>query len=296
MGFFHSLVYEPNVNRLLRNVNRILSPLLPEHIKIHPSGSIKVDVGNGIAFRLKTNQTSYITRELFWDKPENFEYTPLFIELVKKVETFWDVGTNIGYYSILGCMVNPKLKVHAFEPSMGPMTYLEENIKINNIADRVKIEPVALSDVNGDIEFYQIHNPKFPDTLNLSGEHNIGTKTQLPSKKVKVRSSRLDDYNQPNKRIDLIKIDTEGAEVHVLKGSQETIKTQQPIIICETLFNGNEGQIEALLKDEDYLFFNHTEKGLEEVPTLVREKDNGVRNCFMVPRSKKDMIMSLIAR
>lgn len=290
MGLFHSIIYQPAINTLLRNINKLLSPILPKKFKIHPSGLLKVKIDSNLSFYLKTNQTSYLTRELFWKKPLEFEYTSIFIDLVKKVGSFWDIGANIGYYSILGCKANPNLKVIAFEPSVGPKVYMTENLKINGLEDRITIEPMALSNFNGEIEFYQIVNPKFPSILNLSGEHNMGTKKSLTSEKVKIPSLRIDDYESSANSIDLIKIDTEGAEVEILKGGQQTILKHRPIIVCETLFNRNEVEIEQVLGGLGYRFFNHTENGLQEAETLMREVDNGVRNCFCVPDSKLDMI------
>jgi len=296
MSLFHSLIYQPNINTVLRNFNKFLSPVLPKKIKIHPSGLLKVNVDSKLSFYLKTNQTSYLTRELFWKKPLDFEYTAIFIDLIKKVESFWDIGANIGYYSILGCKANPDLKVIAFEPSVGPKVYMTDNLKINGLENRIKIEPMALSNVNGEVEFYQITNPKFPSILNLSGEHNMGAKKSLTSEKIKIQSIRIDDYKDSKNTIDLIKIDTEGAEVEILKGGQQTILEKKPIIVLETLFNRNEAEIEHLLSQLGYRFFNHTESGLQEVETLTREVDNGVRNCFCVPESKLNIISGYLSK
>ena len=41
--------------------------------------------------------------------------------------------------------------------------------------DNVLVVPIALSDVGGTIDFYEMRNLKFPTIYNLSGEHNIGT-------------------------------------------------------------------------------------------------------------------------
>ena len=121
---------------------------------------------------------------------------------------------------------------------------MQANVELNKLSNRVVVEPLALSNFKGEIEFHQIVNPKFPNIANLSGEHNIGTKKNLPSKKVRVKTLRMDDYASDIDSIDLMKIDTEGAEVEILKGGLETIKEHQPIIICETLFNKNETEID----------------------------------------------------
>ena len=102
-------------------------------MRIHPSGTIKFKLDALTQeIKFKTNQTNYLTKILFWERKRGFEYTSIFIELIKDLDVFIDVGANIGYYSILGAKMNPNLKVFSFEPSIGPMIYLSENIKIND--------------------------------------------------------------------------------------------------------------------------------------------------------------------
>jgi len=48
------------------------------------------------------------------------------------VKTFYDIGANIGYYSLLGATINEDLIVVGFEPATGPAYYFKENIKINH--------------------------------------------------------------------------------------------------------------------------------------------------------------------
>ena len=292
MSLLRNFIYIPKVNWLIRNVNYLLSPLLPNKIKIHPSGKLKVNIKNYKSFYLKTNQTSFLTRELFWKKAEHFEYTTIFISLIEKVNTFLDIGANIGYYSILGCKINPSLKVYAFEPSIGVMIYMCENLKINDLSDKVIVEPIALSDINGTIDFHEMRNLKFPTIYNLSGEHNIGTKKDRIANIIKTKSATLDEYlrNKKEGSIDLIKLDTEGAEYQILKGAKETLDKHKPIVICETLFNKIEKELDVIMGQHGYQLYNHTKEGLENVTTIVRTEDNGVRNCFFVPTDKVFLI------
>jgi len=264
MNLLYRIIYQPTLNKFIRNVNYFLAPILPSKIKIHPSGifKVKIDKNQG-AFLLKTNQTSYISREIFWDGALHFEYSPIFIGLIKKMNIFVDIGSNIGYYSILGSTVNPKLTTYAFEPSKGANFYLSENVKLNNFSNRITIESCALMDTSGEIDFYEIRNKKYPSIYNLSGEHNIGTKTYKLSQKTKVKATTLDAYflNNNINTLDLIKLDTEGAEGYILKGASEVIKQHQPIIICELLFDKIENQLEAIMQAHEYKFYAHTDKG-----------------------------------
>ncbi|GGG14614.1 hypothetical protein GCM10011344_14060 [Dokdonia pacifica] len=297
MNLFYGIIYHPKINKLIRNINYVLAPVLPAKIKIYPSGKIKVHFNEVGTIYFKTNQTSFLTRELFWKGPEKFEFTSIFIKLIKKVGVFLDVGTNIGYYSILGGKFNPKLKVIAFEPSEGPMIYASENVRINNLEASIQIEPLALSNTTGELDFYNVTNPKFPTIYNLSGEHNLTTsKDKLNYAKVKADGIMLDQYFDEKKinKVDLMKIDTEGSEYLILEGAQKVLDTHRPIVICETLFNVIEDKLEAIFIDRDYVFYNHTGLGLTKVSSIQREKDNGVRNCFFVPKEKVVLIEEFV--
>lgn len=246
----------------------------------------------------KTNQTSFLTRELFWKGPKSFEFTPIFIELIKKMDVFLDVGTNIGYYSILGAKFNPDLEVIAFEPSEGAMIYACENIKINGLEKNIKIEPFALSNEAGELDFFNVTNPKFPTIYNLSGEHNLtASKDKIKYTKVKASGIMLDTYLNTNKisKVNLVKIDTEGSEYLILRGAKKMLQEHRPIVICETLFNVIERELEDIMLENNYEFYNHTRDGLVKVDSIIREIDNGVRNCFFVPVEKTELIQEFMA-
>lgn len=294
-ALLYSILYNTPANYYLRNALKIFKPFLPEGLKIHPSGALKLNVNNRDLI-LKTNQTSYVTRELFWKGWESYEYTNIFEKLILKTEVFFDIGSSIGYYSLLGAALNDHLKVWAFEPALGPMIYLSENVKINNFEDRINVQHLALSDFKGEIAFSEITNAKYPSTYNLSGEHNINTKPELVSKKVKVDSEVLDSFVSEHgiEKIDLMKIDTEGVEDLILNGGSQTIENYLPIIICETLFGRIEHKLEAIMKIHDYNFYNHYKEGLRKVETIKRVEDDGVRNVFFVHPSKEYLIQEFL--
>ncbi|NAS13036.1 FkbM family methyltransferase [Poritiphilus flavus] len=289
-SLLRSLLYKEGINKIVRGLMRLMGPLVPDRYRINPSGLVNIRVNSEISLKLSTNQTSYVTRRLYWNDPLEFEYTSVFLDLIKKVDTFWDVGANIGYYSILGTKINPDLKVEAFEPSIGPLKYLSENLRINEVSDKIQVHPYALSNASGDIDFYEVFNPKFPKILNLSGEHNTGTKRGIPSQKVTVAAKRLSDIRLQTPPIDLVKIDVEGAEVAVLRGGLDAIKKDRPIVICELLFDLNESELESYFKDLEYSFFAHIGHGLKRITSLTRKEDNGIRDVFFVPLEKEHLV------
>ena len=107
-----------------------------------------------------------------------------------------------------------------------------------------------------------------------------------------VTSTTLSTYIEQNQvgAIDLIKIDTEGTEHIILGNGREVLEDHKPIIICETLFDKIENQLDDLLSSYGYEFYNHVSGGLQQVETIKRNQDNGVTNCFFVHPDKKKLI------
>lgn len=294
---FYRTIYEKNINFLLRNFNFRLSFLLPSKIKIPPSGVFKLKTDSG-TIKFQTNQTSYLTQLLFWNGYKEFEYSEIFEKLVKKTNTFLDIGANIGYYSLLATISNPTIKIYAFEPACGPKYYLKKNILLNGFQNNINFQGLALSETIGTIEFYEVKSEKYNYLqYNLSGENNAGTKTVSRNfLKIEVESMTLSAFieNENITSIELIKIDTEGTEVEILKSGKNYIEKFMPIIICETLFHTTENLLTDFFSKMDYEFYNHTEKGLKKVDTITRTKDNGIRNCFFVPIKKRHLISEFI--
>jgi FkbM family methyltransferase len=294
---FYKIIYQKNINYYLRNINFRLKNLFLNKVKIPPSGILNLKTDSG-RLRIETNQTSYLTQLLFWNGYKKFEYSEIFEKLSKKTNMFLDIGANIGYYSLLGVKSNPKMQVFAFEPANGPKYYLNKNIKINNFSNNITAIDLALSDTIGDIDFYEVESLKYKYiTYNLAGEGNAGTKTTSRNfVKNNVNATTLNQFiaSKDIKAIDLIKIDTEGTEGAILNSGKESIKQFKPIIICETLFNTIEDELDDFFSELEYEFYNHIDDGLKKVSTIKRTEDNGIRNCFFVPKSKLHLISEFV--
>ncbi len=293
----YRVIYNSNINLILRYFNKLLYPILPNKIKLPPSGIMKIQNSNGQKLKIFTNQTNYLTQLIFWNGYESFEYTDIFISLIKKVSTFYDIGANIGYYSLLAEMENSNIKVVGFEPATGPLFYFRENVRLNQFKN-IKIESIALSHKEGEIIFHEIKNKKYSYLEhNLAGESNAGSNTEGRNfVQNKVTTTTLDSYvkNHHNQPIDLIKMDTEGTEHYILENADFVLKQMKPIIICETLFNTIEKELESIMLKYGYEFYNHTDEGLIQTKSIIRTYDNGVRNCFFVHPDKKNLIANYI--
>ena len=165
-----------------------------------------------------------------------------------------DAGANYGQMSILFSKVCENCSVHSFEASEYIFNILEKNIKLNS----TNITPIncALSDISG--EEYLID----PDLTN-TGTYGA-LKIQIDSqnkdlKKNKTQIKKIDDFSF-DKKISLMKIDVQGWDLKVLRGSIKTIKkNRMPIIfeyeeIFEKEMNYNFEDFLILFKNLDYKF------------------------------------------
>ena len=149
--------------------------------------------------------------------------------LVRDGDTFIDVGANIGWYSIGIPKVKNNVKMYSFEPM--PKTYKQfmENIKLNDMEDKINTYHYGLSNKDGEVEFYY-----FP---NNSGNSSMAKMNDGISEKMVLKVEMLDTFIKNNKidKVDFLKCDVEGAELLVFEGGIETIKKDKPIIFAEML-------------------------------------------------------------
>ena len=119
---------------------------------------------NGVAIRLPNGQILPLARDagiaisslLFWNgldgyEPQTSKTLRFFFE---RFSTFVDVGANYGYYSILGGLWNPALRIFSFEPVPEIYKALNRNISLNRLQPRVAVFNLALSDRSGKATFF----------------------------------------------------------------------------------------------------------------------------------------------
>lgn len=292
----YRIIYQPAINRLLRNLNKLLSRWLPDSVRIPPSGVLSINLKD-TSFRLCTNQTNYTTQLVFWHGAYAMEYTAIFERLITNFSCFYDIGAHAGYYSIIAAKVNPQIHVVSFEPASGPYHYLKRNIQLNHLENRIHPYQMAIGDANGTAEFLEATHHKYKYLKhNLLAISNLNERKEgRTMKRTDVPISTLVDfikvYHEPMP--DIIKMDTEGTEHRILAHSGEVLK-RKPVVICETLFNKIEPELEEIMSRYGYNFYNHVSGKLRRVTSIRRSEDNGVRDCFFVHPSKESLISEFL--
>jgi FkbM family methyltransferase len=145
---------------------------------------------------------------------ESYE-TQLFLACLQKGHKVLDIGANIGYYSVLaGLYLNGSGQVLAYEPNPENFALLDKNIKVNHCSN-VQSFQLALStqDENG---FLYLSDDNFGDHQIYDNQENRSTQAIAL---VNGDAHTLKHFSSVN----LIKIDTQGAEWHVLQGLRTLI-------------------------------------------------------------------------
>jgi FkbM family methyltransferase len=294
------LLYHKNINTILRNLAKPFSKILPDKLKFPVNGTFIIEGNNVTPFKITTNPTNAVTKYLFWGGIEGFEFNSVkvFCEVIKHSKVFFDIGSNIGYYSLLASSIrNKDIQIYAFEPMPSAFEFLLKNISLNHF-ENIKPQKLALSDHHGSAVFYSIVNQKFKNMPQLTGDGSLNNVHSGSITKVNfnVDINTVDNFVRENlghSKIDLIKLDTEANEHKVLSGAHLVLSQHRPLIQCEILKNQIEKELELILKPHDYLYFRATNKGLVQVKSFLNN-DSDFVDYYLVPVEKKSQISRFI--
>lgn len=140
--------------------------------------------------------------------------------------TVIDIGAHIGLYTIaMGKIVKGSGKIYSFEPTPATFKVLQKNIHLNEMNNIVRPLNKAVTDTEGTTTFY-INDTGVcnSNSLAYNNKKGIGINVALTSIDKLVETEKISF-------IDIIKIDAEGAEYSVLKGSEKTLRKFRPKII-----------------------------------------------------------------
>lgn len=154
------------------------------------------------------------------------------IDEMESGSTLWDIGANVGIYSIYAAK-SKSINVFAFEPSVFNLEQLARNINLNKLVDLVTIFQIPLSDKNGLGKFRlgasdwggsgSVFNENFgSDGLAIKTIYEYQNYGMTANKAVEVFDIPKPDY---------IKMDVDGIEHLILRGADKIIKDAKSILI-----------------------------------------------------------------
>lgn len=209
-------------------------------------------------------------------------YEPFESMLIEKYlrggDTVVDVGANIGHYTLIAAdSVGKEGKVIAIEPDKVNCEYLRKNLVLNSVF-HVEIHECAV----GAVEEEKV---LFLSDINV-GDHRTWDDGK-GRKQNKVKQTTIDKIVD-GRKVDLIKIDVQGAELSVLQGARKTIKRLTDLVVAMEFWpNGIRDNCDGVMEVIDILY--------DELGFQVMQIDQGNRT--KTPRllymTEKDKLIDL---
>jgi len=156
-----------------------------------------------------------------WMGMYEYEKQKLISRMVQPNTTFYDIGANVGFYTLLGSVLVGTGKVFAFEPVPRNLSFLRRHLALNHVQN-VEVLEFAVSNENG-TALFEVEETNAMGHLAERGN-------------IKVQTATLDSLLQ-QRRIqppDYIKMDIEGAELPALRGAEQCIRQYRPLIFLAT--------------------------------------------------------------
>lgn len=182
-------------------------------------------------------------------------------KLIERESTIFDIGANMGWYTLNIAKALEGVKIYAFEPIASTFSYLKYNVELNKL-ENVILNNFGFSDTEQELTFY--YDPENSGNTSLK-EMEKGRSL------VQCRVKTLDNYfASPSIKCDFIKCDVEGAELLVYKGGVNFLSRCRPIIMSEMLrkwtakFDYHPNDIIELLSGIGYQCFVVTGEKLRE--------------------------------
>lgn len=158
------------------------------------------------------------------------ELTQFFINYLTKDSVFFDVGSHVGYFSLLASVVASSGEAHSFEPAPNNYQLCNEIRTLNNRANWIT-NNMAVGDRSTRLRF---------------GKGKTATMGHIQDDgELEVDVVSLDDYvgQKSIKRVDIIKIDVEGFGGNVLRGATNLLSNYRPIIVMEFHSRSDEQEV-----------------------------------------------------
>lgn len=218
-------------------------------------------------------------------EPNEFAYLN---QALSEDAVFIDIGANEGFYTVFAAHhVSPRGLVMAVEPSPREYTRLENNVAINSLSN-VRLVKRALGARQGKAVLHVAdpeHNGQ--NTLGDFGHAGVTAVDHVEIELVELDSLVVE---QELTRVDVIKMDVEGAELEVIKGGLKTLDRYKPILLIELFESALQKQgasvhaVVALLKEHGYLFYEFSES--TGLPQTLGKLDFSSQNVLAVHRDR----------
>ena len=211
---------------------RLLRRYYAAHHRARPGRSVEIPDYDG-NLRMRVDRAGDLGSRIYWFGYISRSEIALLRRILKPDMVFVDVGANAGAFSLFAANRLTAGIVLAFEPVPTLFRQLCHNVAVNKFRN-VVTRNTGLGDRPGQFRIYL--NETLPGTDTYSeGLASMYRKCEQTTPTTLITVERLDDvFSEMNcARLDVLKIDVEGAELFVLRGAQESILRYRPLIMIE---------------------------------------------------------------
>jgi len=189
--------------------------------------------------RLDMRNRTYAKKE-----PETLRW----IESFDEGSVLWDIGANIGLYSLYAAKVR-NCKVVAFEPSVFCLEFLARNIWLNGLHEQITIVPNALSDTT-QANLLTLYSREWGESSNFFGTTLDQDGNEIDASfNYKILGITMDEaltkFHLPEPQH--IKIDVDGIEPTILAGGTQLLKRVQSVSVEVPTYRGANAQVAEIL-------------------------------------------------
>lgn len=162
------------------------------------------------------------SREILYMRLQPVDKEPWTVEWLERNlrngDVLYDIGANIGVYSLIGAKIAPESTIVAFEPAYATFHELCENVLLNGAAASVIPLPLVLGDTT------RLGALAYRDTTAGAADHSLdeGAGAYVQQVLVHPLDDLVERYGLPAPT--LVKLDVDGAEVGVLRGAREVLR------------------------------------------------------------------------
>ena len=242
------------VNFIKRNLKKFIRVILKIAIRNDSLSKVLTEINNFEIYEKKffEGKQIYLIKKNYITKFRNdtiFTKEPETVDWLRKMEPstiFWDIGANIGLYSILSSLSNSR-RVVSFEPSFFNLQILSKNIFKNNLSEKITIVPLCLDDISK-TEMFKLKSIEEGGALS-----NFGNSNFKPVFEYKTISTTLNEFFEKYEdyRPDYIKIDVDGIENQIISGGSKVFKKVKSVLI-ESNSDIDEKNITQQMEDHNF--------------------------------------------
>lgn len=184
--------------------------------------------------------TDFRAKTFFTKEPD----TLLWIKKMKSNKVFWDIGANVGIYSIYAAKVHKNIKVYSFEPSVTNLNILVKNVNKNKLCEKITIitNPVSKKTAFGNFNLNSFEEGSANSSFDAKKSSKLYYTTNSLNSKIlkKIYKIQYPDY---------VKIDVDGNEYEIVFDLLSVFNSIESILIE---VNKNKREIAKLMAKKGY--------------------------------------------